>query len=82
MWQIEVSTTRRRGTLVLTQVVARLIGSVVAGWIALSSSETYYFPDLWRLLVALQLLLLIASLAIFPAAPDSRRYVVYALVII
>lgn len=77
VWQVEVSETRRRGRLVLLQLAARAVGSVVARWTATAYDDVYGAPTrvTWRLPMGMQLFFVLGLFVLLPLLPESPRFV-------
>ncbi|KAK3725879.1 hypothetical protein LTR37_000027 [Vermiconidia calcicola] len=72
VWQAESTNTRLRGRLVLLQFAGRAFGNCLAGWVALSYLARPEFA-LWRLLIAVTLILISCALGILIFVPKSLR---------
>ena len=55
----------------LAQITARFVGAVIAEWLALAQRSGSW---VWRLLTAIQIILIAGSLVLILSAPESPRY--------
>lgn len=81
IWQVEAADTRQRGRLVVVQLVSKLVGQMIASWVAfayghgsINGGDDAVEPVSWRFAVAINLLLVAALLLLLIVLPDSPRY--------